>query len=111
MENIEQILPKSKFAITLQFKEKWLNKGFVHASNQLIRDTSVSPQARLLYILLMSRAFQKDFSYPGRQTLGKELGVSVRSVSTLLGELKDNAWIEVKRRGLGKTNLYFLIKY
>ena len=112
MEKIENILLKSKIIRTLQFKQKWLNNGFTQVSNRLLRDISVSIGARLLYILLMSRCFRKQFSYPGRDILMKELGIKSTKTFTLYkDELVNNDWILVKRRGQGKTNIYFLLKH
>jgi len=116
MESIKNVLPQSKVfqeaERTLQFTKRWLNKGFTQINNGLLRNTEVSVGARLLYILLMSRCFEKDFSYPGIETLRKELGVgSNDTVYSYMKELSDMGWMTVKRRGLGKTNLYFLEKY
>jgi hypothetical protein len=95
---------------TLKFKKKWLNQGYTHISNRLLRDTTVSPAARVVYILLMSRCFSKEFSFPGQSTLANETGVSERQIRRLLKELVESDWVKVKRRGLGKSNLYFLVK-
>jgi len=115
MDSLKNILPRSeavkKAEKTLQFKEKWLNKGFVQVSNSILRDVTVKPQARFVYILLMSRVFSKDFCYPGQEVLGKEIGLSSRQIIRLLKELQRHGWLEVKRRGQGKTNLYFLLKH
>lgn len=115
MERIGSTLPNSPLVkgmeATLKFKRSWLNEGFTHISNNLLRDTSVSVGARILYMLLTSRCFSKDFSYPGRITLMKELGVSKDTFYSYKKELEDKGWLEVRRRGLGKTNLYFLKKY
>ena len=115
MESIKDIIPDSesvqKAIRTLQFKDKWLNKGFTQISNGLLRDNSVNTQARFVYFLLMSRVFQKDFAYPGQDTLGKEMGISGRQIRNLLKELIEGGWVEVERRGQGKTNIYFLKKF
>lgn len=115
MESVGSLLPRSevleKAVQTLKFKNRWLNQGFTHVSNHLIRDTSVSANARLMYILLMSRAFQKDFSYPGEETLAKEMDVSVPSIISYKKELASNGWLQVIRRGQGKTNVYYLKKF
>ena len=96
---------------TLRFKKGWLNRGFTQIPNQLLSDTSISIGARLLYFLLMRRVFQKDFCYPGIETLQKELGVVEDTFYSYKKELEEKGWIEVKRRGQGKTNIYLLLKY
>jgi len=111
MESIKDILPKSKLVRTLQFKQKWLNQGFTQVSNRLLTDNSISSGAFRMYLLLMMRCFRKSFSYPGVETLAKELNVSRMTISTYKKELKESGWIEVKRRGQGKTDIYFLLKH
>jgi hypothetical protein len=115
MEPISNVLPQSKVfqeaERTLQFTKRWLNRGFTQVNNGLLRNTEVSHSARYLYILLMSRCFSREFSYPGETTLSKEMGVSEVSIISYKKELEDKGWIKVKRRGQGKTNLYFLDKY
>lgn len=115
MDKIKDLLPDSKIVKeaekTLRFKKEWLNKGFTQISNKILRDSSISYGARFMYILLMSRCFQKDFSYPGIDTLTKEIGISKNTFYSYKKELVDSGWIEVKRRGQGKTNLYFLLKH
>jgi len=115
MEELKDILSQSqilqKAEENLRFRQKWLNDGFIQISNRLLRNTTVSVGARVLYMLLMSRCFSKDFSYPGIETLRAELGVASNdTVYSYMKELTDNDWVTVKRRGQGKTNLYFLNK-
>jgi len=115
MEKIGKVIPDSetakKIVRTLQFKQKWLNEGFTQVSNRLLKDKSVSHGAFRMYLLLMMRCFRRKFSYPGVETLAKELGVSRVTIFSYKRELEKNGWIEVKRRGQGKTNLYFLLKH
>lgn len=116
MESIGNVLPHSEVIQraerTLQFTKRWLNRGFTQVNNGLLRNNEVSGMARLLYMLLMSRCFSRDFSYPGIETLRNELGVSSNETFySYMSELVDKGWITVKRRGQGKTNLYFLNKY
>lgn len=99
---------------TLQFKNKkkddWIKKGFIIVGNELLSDKAVSAPAKILYLLLMRRLFQKDYCYPGRDTLADELSLSPRQVDRYLQELKIAQWISIVRRGQGKTNVYYLIK-
>ena len=115
MQSIAKLLKENKSLqeaeATLRFKNKWLNKGFTQVSNNLLDNNSVSAHARLLYFLLMRRCFQKDYSFPGVDTLAKEMGVSKRSVMRLTLELEQTNWLQIKRRGQGKTNLYYLLKF
>ena len=45
---------------------------------------------------------------PGQVTLAKDMGATDRSVRTYLKELEAAELLEIKQRGLGKTNLYRL---
>jgi hypothetical protein len=99
---------------TLRFKNeeknKWIHNGFVMVGNDVLSDKAVSAPAKILYLLLMRRLFQKDYCFPGRDTLADELGLSPRQVDRYLQELKPAKWINITRRGQGKTNVYHLIK-
>lgn len=99
---------------TLRFedekKNRWMREGHIIVGNELLSNKSVCPVAKVLYLLLMRRLFQKDFCFPGRETLAKELGLSPRQVDRYIQELKVANWIKVVRRGQGKTNYYYLKK-
>lgn len=99
---------------TLRFqdekKNRWIHEGFVVVGNDVLCDKSVSAPAKILYLLLMRRLFQKDYCFPGRDTLAGELNLSPRQVDRYLQELKTAKWISITRRGQGKTNVYHLIK-
>src|ERR1700691_2937379 len=49
---------------------------------------------------------KKDVSVGAK--LAKDMGAAERSVRTYLKELENAALLEIKQRGLGKTNLYRL---
>lgn len=90
-------------------QERWLRSGFTQVPNNLMRDTAVSPTARLLYILLLSRDFGDAKPFPGQTTLAQELGVkSKRSVYQYIKELEKADWLTRKRRGYSKTHAYNL---
>lgn len=114
VKTIGEIAKKSKIVETLRFFDekhnKWLRNGFTQVGNDLLRDKTVSVQARFLYILLMSRLFGKETVFPGQEKLAEEMGTSLRSIKRLIQELKMAKWIIVKRRGQGKTNIYYLVE-
>ena len=115
-EVLEDLEEENRLRIsdTLRFeseaKNRWITKGFVMVGNDVLCDKAVSAPAKVLYLLLMRRLFQKDFCFPGRETLADELGLSPRQVDRYLQDLKAAKWISIKRRGQGKTNVYHLIK-
>ncbi len=82
--------------------------GFTQVPNVVLRDTRLSPGAKLCYALLLSYAWQKDSCFPGQETLAEDAGASRRSIVRFMKELEQSGYLEKKRRGLGKTNVYTL---
>jgi predicted transcriptional regulator len=68
----------------------------------------LSVGAKISYAALLSYAWHNDCVFPGLETLAGDIGTSVRSVKTYVKELESFGVIEIKRRGLGKTNIYRL---
>jgi hypothetical protein len=93
---------------TLVFENPEQARGYTVVSNAVLFDPTVSPGAKTTYALLLSFAWQAARAFPGQQRLAKILGVSDRHVRRYLSELIAKAYIQVKRRGLGKTNLYMI---
>lgn len=110
MEQLKDVLEEISNHNTLLFKnsrlQKWVEEGYVIAPNKVIRDKNISATALRLYLLLLSRLFQKNFCFPGRELLATELSLSARQVDRYILELKKAKYVEVKRRGQGKTNVY-----
>lgn len=90
----------------VRFEDEAEAKGFALISNAVMRDPSLTMQAKYLYGLLKSFAWQDATTYPGVKTLCGAAGVSKDTLSKYLSELVERGLIEVKRRGQGKTNLY-----
>ena len=83
-------------------------KGFTQVPNHVLESGKVSPGAKLVYAMLLKYAWQDDFCFPGQVRLAKDMGVAERSVRSYLQELEKHAFLVIKRRGLGKSNLYEL---
>lgn len=83
-------------------------KGFTQIPNHVLEDTRLTFGARIVYAMLLRYAWQHNFCFPGQDTLAKDMGTSDRQIRNLLTELKAVRYLEVKRRGLGKTNVYIL---
>jgi hypothetical protein len=83
-------------------------KGFTMVPNHVLVSSKVSPSAKLAYAMLLKYAWEKDFCYPGQETLAKDMGVTDRSVRTYLKELEAHKFIEIKQQGQGHPNLYVL---
>ena len=82
--------------------------GFTQVPNVILIDQALSVGAKLAYAMLLKFAWSNDACFPGQQTLAKDMGAGERSVRTYLKELEDIGFLEVKQRGLGKTNIYRL---
>ena len=82
--------------------------GFTQVPNVILTDKTLSVGAKLSYAMLLKYAWSQDACFPGQQTLANDMGAGERSIRTYLKELEDVGFLEVKQRGLGKTNLYRL---
>ena len=82
--------------------------GFTQVPNIILTDKTLSVGAKLAYAMLLKYAWSQDACFPGQQTLANDMGAGERSIRTYLKELEDVGFLEVKQRGLGKTNLYRL---
>jgi hypothetical protein len=82
--------------------------GFTQVPNFILTKKELSVGAKLAYAMLLKYAWGDDASFPGQVKLAEDMGATDRSVRTYLKELETAELLEIKRRGLGKTNLYRL---
>ena len=112
MKDLGKILEENPNLNTLLFKskqvQKWVEEGYFFMPNKIVRDKRITSSAFRIYCLLRMRLFQKNYCFPGRNTLAEELGASTRQVDRYINELKIAKYVEVKRRGQGRPNLYYL---
>ena len=94
--------------IVLRGADALTRNGYTRVPNHVLTSPKVSPGAKLVYAMLLRYAWQNDSCYPGQKRLAKDMGASERSVRTYLGELERQQFIEVRRRGQGRSNLYTL---
>ena len=94
--------------IILKGADVLTQKGFTMVPNHLLVSDRISPGAKLAYAMLLKYVWEKDYCFPGQETLAREMGVTRQSVNTYLKELQHQKFIEIKRRGQGLTNLYVL---
>jgi DNA-binding FadR family transcriptional regulator len=76
--------------------------------NFILTNPGISVGAKLAYAMLLKYAWQDDACFPGQVKLAEDMGATDRSVRTYLKELESAELLEIKQRGLGKTNLYRL---
>ena len=96
---------------TIVIEDEGLRLGFTQLPNYLFQVRGLSHSAKLTYALILSYAWQKDYCFPGQETLARDLEVSTRSVIEYLKELQARGLIRIQRRGLGKTNVYHVLRY
>jgi hypothetical protein len=82
--------------------------GFTQVPNFILTKKDISVGAKLAYAMLLKYAWANDACFPGQITLAQDMGAAERSVRTYLKELETAELLEIKQRGLGKTNLYRL---
>ena len=107
MEGVKNILEKN----TIVVLNEALKQGFTQLPRYILKDKNLSFGARLTYAVLLSYAWQDDSCFPGQDKIAGDLGVSRQAVNGYLTELKDNQYINWERRGLGKTNIYYILDY
>lgn len=87
--------------------------GFTQVPNFILRNAEISANAKLVYALLLSYAWNNNLCFPGQERLAEHMGAHVSTVSRAISELEACALIEIERRGQGKTNFYtinFVVK-
>ncbi len=89
----------------MQSNSKSPLKALTIIPNELIMDTSISPQTRCLYCLLASKP---DGPKPSNSALAKELGCCCNSVGRHLKKLAKAGWITISGEGTAKIyTLYY----
>src|ERR1043165_7623633 len=84
------------------------NRGYTRVPNFLLETRSISPGAKFAYAILLKYAYEKDFCFPGQERMAEDMGVTRQSVNTYVKELQKARYIDVKRKGQGRPNTYFL---
>ncbi len=82
--------------------------GFTQLPNLLLNNLELSFAAKVVYSKLLSYAWHNNLVFPGQERMAEEIGTSKSVVNRAVLELQDHGWIEIQRRGQGKTNLYIL---
>jgi hypothetical protein len=107
MQSTKDILEKHTIIVLNQA----LKHGFAQIPRYVLQDKKLSFGARLTYAVLLSYAWQEDSCFPGQERMAKDLGVTRKAVNAYLAELRKLEYISWERRGLGKTNIYFILDY
>jgi len=81
-------------------------RGFTQIPNVILKSTKLSGGAKLAYTMLLSYAMGDDQCFPGQDRLGVDMGTSRQSANKYVKELESRGFINIKRRGQGRSNLY-----
>ncbi len=82
--------------------------GFTQVPNYLLNNTKLTMVAKVVYAKLLSYAWHNNLVFPGQETMASEIGSTKSTINRGIQELEKEGWLEIKRRGQGKTNLYVL---
>ncbi len=82
--------------------------GFTQVPNFILTKKELSVGTKLAYAMLLKYAWADDACFPGQLKLAEDMGAGERSVRTYLKELETGGLLEIKQRGLGRTNIYRL---
>jgi hypothetical protein len=95
---------------TITFDDDLMAQGFTQIPNVILEDGNITPQAKVLYQLLLRFAWKEDHAFPGQETLCDMMGFRKKdSVRKYLNELKELNLLDWKQRGLNKTNVYTIL--
>ena len=108
MQKLNEIIQSRMRNIFLRGADALTTKGYTQVPNHVLENSKITPGAKLAYAMLLKYAWQNDFCFPGQERLAKDMGVVRRSVHTYLKELEKNDFINIKRQGLGRPNIYTL---
>lgn len=95
--------------IIIKGGDAFTKSGFTQVPNAVLRDGKLSPAAKLTYAMLLSYAWQNDYCFPGQERLAEDMGSGKRSVVRYIDELEKKGFINIKRRGQGRPNIYEII--
>jgi hypothetical protein len=84
-----------------------LRRGFTSIPNYIF-GMPISSNAKLIYMALLSYAWNNRSCYPGLAKLCSDVSLSDKPVTKAIEELTQAALLEVRRRGQGKTNIYII---
>jgi hypothetical protein len=94
---------------TLTVANAALRGGFVLLPRTLLHAPGLSRDAKLLYAVLLSYAWQQGSCFPGYERLQHDLQCSVNSVTKWMQELEGVRLVTRRKRGQGKTTVYTLL--
>jgi Helix-turn-helix domain len=80
--------------------------GFTQLPNFILTNGDLSLGAKVTYAMFLHYAWHANYCFPGQDRLATDMGMSQQRVSDFIKELERAGFIEIRRRGQGKTNIY-----
>ncbi len=81
-------------------------RGFTQIPNVILKSNNLTGGAKLAYTMLLTYAMGDDECFPGQDRLGADMGTTRQSANKYIKELESKGFINIKRRGQGRSNLY-----
>ena len=82
--------------------------GFTQIPNCVLNEKDLSFASKVVYAKLLSYAWNNNRVFPGQERMAEEVGTSQPTITRAITELEKIGYLEVQRRGQGRTNLYIL---
>lgn len=106
MQHIGETLKEKN--ILLETHDPVVQNGFTQVPNFILKNNKLTVGEKMTFAMFLSYAWHNDSCFPGQETLADDIGAGVRSVNRFIKGLEKKGFLTIKRRGLGKTNLYTL---
>ena len=107
MDNLGPLVKRRVEQIIIE--NEMLRAGFAALPYMVLKDTKLSIGARLAYAVLLMYAWQEGATFAGQAKMAGDVGVSERQLRDYLQELQGHGYIKIKRQGLNKPNLYYIL--
>lgn len=82
--------------------------GFTQVPNAVLCHPAISLGGKVVYGVLLSFSWQKDFCKPAQDAISQRCGVGIRMVQRYLNELRKHGAIDWKQIGLNRPNRYYI---
>lgn len=94
--------------IILETNDPVVAEGFTQVPNFILKNKQLTIGEKMTFAMFLSYAWYNESCFPGQDKLAEDIGVTRRSVNTFVKGLEKKGFLTIKRRGLGKTNIYTL---
>lgn len=92
--------------IVLRGADPVTQRGFVQVPTVILTAKELSGNAKLVYAMLLKYAWNDGSCFPGQERLASDIGISRDTANGCINELAKKGYLNVIRRGQGKTNIY-----